>query len=166
MWPGVLFFLRFMGNQCQSTCTPVCYFTFYHLHSNAIFRCMKFYATMIWIFFIIYSVRRPFQDYFSSYETGQSVGGAKTEEPRENSPGTPSSRTLFVSHVTHVSAVDHFCMPHRERKIILCFLVHDSIFVLIYQLNFYYLYVSFGLITMRDIAFLAEASLLRKAQII
>ena len=25
----------------------------------------------------------PFQDYFSSYETGQSVGVAKTEEPRE-----------------------------------------------------------------------------------
>ena len=31
------------------------------------------------IFF--YSVLRPFQDYFSSYETGQSVGGAKTGEP-------------------------------------------------------------------------------------
>ena len=29
------------------------------------------------------SVLRPFQDYFSSYETGQSVGGAKTGEPRE-----------------------------------------------------------------------------------
>ena len=29
------------------------------------------------------SVLRPSQDYFSSYETDQSVGGAKTEEPRE-----------------------------------------------------------------------------------
>ena len=29
------------------------------------------------------SVLRPFQDYFSLNETGQSVGGAKTGEPRE-----------------------------------------------------------------------------------
>ena len=31
--------------------------------------------------FFFNSVLRPFQDYFSSYETGQSVGGAKTGEP-------------------------------------------------------------------------------------
>ena len=31
-----------------------------------------------------YSVFRPFQDHFSSFETGQSVGGAKTGEPPEN----------------------------------------------------------------------------------
>ena len=31
---------------------------------------------------------RPFQNYFSSYETGQSVGGAKTGEPREKTPDT------------------------------------------------------------------------------
>ena len=30
---------------------------------------------------IFNSVLRPFEDYFSSYETGQSVGGAKTGEP-------------------------------------------------------------------------------------
>ena len=47
-----------------------------------------------------YSVLRPFQDYFSSYETGQSVGGGKTGEPREKPPGTPTSRTWLVSHVT------------------------------------------------------------------
>ena len=35
------------------------------------------------IFFFFYSVLRPFQDNFSSYETGQSVGGVKTGEPRE-----------------------------------------------------------------------------------
>ena len=40
-----------------------------------------------------YSVLHPFQDYFSSYETGQSAGGAKTGEPREKIPGTPTSRT-------------------------------------------------------------------------
>ena len=39
------------------------------------------------------SVLRPFQDYFSSYETGESVGGVKTGEPREKPPGTPASRT-------------------------------------------------------------------------
>ena len=144
-----LSFLRFIGNQCQSTCTPVCYFTFYHLHSNAIFRCMKFNATMIWTFFF-------FQDYFSSHETGQSVGWAKTQEPRENSPGTPSSRTWRVSHVHHVSALDHFCMTHRGRKIILCFWVRDSVFVLIYRLDFYFLHVSFRLVKQCvDIAFLS-----------
>ena len=50
-------------------------------------------------FFFFNSVLRPFQDYFSSYETGQSVGGAKTGEPREKTPGTPASRTWLVSHV-------------------------------------------------------------------
>ena len=51
------------------------------------------------IFFFFDSVLRPFQDFFSSYETGQSVGGAKTGEPREKPPGTPASRTWLVSHV-------------------------------------------------------------------
>ena len=50
-------------------------------------------------FFFLNSVLRPFQDYFSLYETGQSVGGTKTGEPREKPPGTPASRTWLVSHV-------------------------------------------------------------------
>ena len=50
-------------------------------------------------YFFFNSVLCPFQDYFSSYETGQSVGGAKTGEPREKPPGTPASRTWLVSHV-------------------------------------------------------------------
>ena len=37
------------------------------------------------------SVLRPFQDYFSSHETDQSVGRAKTGEPREKPPDTPAS---------------------------------------------------------------------------
>ena len=53
-------------------------------------------------FFFFNSVLRPFQDYFSSYETGQSVGGAKTGEPREKPPDTPASRTWLVSHVARV----------------------------------------------------------------
>ena len=48
-----------------------------------------------------YSVLRPFQDYFRSYETGQSVGGAKTGEPREKPPDTPA-RTWLVSHVARL----------------------------------------------------------------
>ena len=45
------------------------------------------------------SVLRPFQYYFRSYETNQSVGGAKTGEPREKTPDTSASRTWLVSHV-------------------------------------------------------------------
>ena len=47
------------------------------------------------------SVLRPFQDYFSSYEAGHSVGGAKTGEFREKktTPDTPASRTWLVSHI-------------------------------------------------------------------
>ena len=54
---------------------------------------------LLFFFLLFYSVLRPFQDYFSSYETGQSVGGAKTGEPREKPPDTPASRTWLVSHV-------------------------------------------------------------------
>ena len=49
--------------------------------------------------YIFNSVLRPFQDYFSSYETGQSVGGQKREIPEEKTPGTPASRSWLVSHV-------------------------------------------------------------------
>ena len=59
-------------------------------------------ATFFFVFFFLlffYSVLRPFQDYFSSYETGQSVGGAKTGVPREKTPYTSASRTWLVSHV-------------------------------------------------------------------
>ena len=35
-------------------------------------------------FVISNSILRPFQDYFSSYETGQSVGGRKRENPEKN----------------------------------------------------------------------------------
>ena len=55
-------------------------------------------ALMLLFLFYYYSVLRPFQDYFSSNETGQSVGGAKTGEPREKPPDTPASRTN-LSHM-------------------------------------------------------------------
>ena len=44
------------------------------------------------------SVLHPIQDYFRLYETGHSVGGGKSEEPREKPPGTSASRTWLVSH--------------------------------------------------------------------
>ena len=64
---------------------------------------MKVFFFFFFFFFFCFcfseTVKRPFQDYFSSYETGQSIGGVKTGEPREKPPGTPASRTWLVSHV-------------------------------------------------------------------
>ena len=56
-------------------------------------------VSLLLLFFFFNSVLRPFQNYFSSYETDQSVGGTKTGEPREKTPDTPASRTWLVSHV-------------------------------------------------------------------
>ena len=44
------------------------------------------------------SVLRPFQDYFSSYETGQSVGGRKRENPEKNHLAHPQTE-LGLSHM-------------------------------------------------------------------
>ena len=63
------------------------------------FGSVNIYEVFHFYIFFFNSVLRPFQDYFSSYETGQSVGGAKTGEPREKPPDTPASRTWLVSHV-------------------------------------------------------------------
>ena len=53
---------------------------------------------------MFYSVLRPFQDYFSLYEMGQSVGGAKTGEPREKHLAHPQA-ALGLSHMWPVWAV-------------------------------------------------------------
>ena len=58
---------------------------------------MSFRQYTLHIFF--YSVLHTFQDYFNSYDTGQSVGGAKTRDSQEKTPGTPASGTWLVSHV-------------------------------------------------------------------
>ena len=65
------------------------------------YKALLFFGILFSFFFFFFfnSVLRAFQDYFSSYETGQSVGGAKTGEPREKPPDTPASRTWLVSHV-------------------------------------------------------------------
>ena len=49
------------------------------------------------IHFFFNSVR-PFQDYFSSYETGQSVGGRKRENPEKNHLAHPQAE-LGLSHM-------------------------------------------------------------------
>ena len=41
--------------------------------------------------FFLNSVPRPFQDYFSSYEMGQSVGGRKRENPEKNHLAHPQA---------------------------------------------------------------------------
>ena len=46
------------------------------------------------LFFFFDSVLRPFQDYYSSYETGQSEGWAKTGEPREKNTWHTSKQNL------------------------------------------------------------------------
>ena len=50
------------------------------------------YMSVYYYYFFFYSVLRPFKDYFNSYETDKSVGGAKAVDLREKS-GTPTSRT-------------------------------------------------------------------------
>ena len=52
------------------------------------------------IFFLYFfiSVLRPFQDYCSSYETAQSVGGRKWENPEKNYLANPQAE-LGLSHM-------------------------------------------------------------------
>ena len=53
---------------------------------------------VFFICFFLNSVLRPFQDYFSSYETGQSVGGRKRENPEKNHLAHPQAE-LGLSHM-------------------------------------------------------------------
>ena len=72
------------------------------------------------VFFSIYffnSVLRPFQSYFRSYETGQSVGVAKTGKPREKTPDTPASRTWLISHVARGGSNPHQTQRRNDRVI-------------------------------------------------
>ena len=72
-------------------------------------------------YYYYYSVLRPFQDYFSSYETGQSLGVAKTGEPREKPPGTPASRTWLVSHVARAGLE-----PTPDTAVRICYLSSEN----------------------------------------
>ena len=59
------------------------------------------YGFILFIYFFIYfyfnSVLRPFQENFSSYETGESVGGRKRENPENNHLEHPQA-DLGLSH--------------------------------------------------------------------
>ena len=50
------------------------------------------------------TVLHPFQDYFSSYETGQSIGGRKRENPEKNNLAHPQAE-LGLSHMWPVQAL-------------------------------------------------------------
>ena len=52
-----------------------------------------------------YSVLRPFQDYFSSYETGQSVGWLKRENPSKNHLAHPQAEH-GLSHMWPVRGLE------------------------------------------------------------
>ena len=49
------------------------------------------------VVFFLNSVLLPFQDYFSSYETGQSVGGRKRENPEKNHLAHPQAEYMHCS---------------------------------------------------------------------
>ena len=57
-----------------------------------------FFFVFFFVVFFFNSGLRPFQDYFSSYETGQSEGGAKTGEPEKNHLTHPQAE-LGLSHM-------------------------------------------------------------------
>ena len=63
------------------------------------------------LFFFFNSVLRPFQDYFSSYETGQSVGGRKREDPEKNHLAHPQAE-LGLSHMWPVRGSN----PHQTQR--------------------------------------------------
>ena len=58
------------------------------------FKSDRLFFVVVFIFSLT-SLSRLFQ----LIETGQSVGGAKTGEPREKPPDTPAIRAWLVSHV-------------------------------------------------------------------
>ena len=69
--------------------------------------------TVFFVFFFCFffnSVLRPFQDYFSSYETGQSVGGRKRENPEKNHLAHPQAE-LGLSHMWPVRGSN----PHQTQ---------------------------------------------------
>ena len=60
---------------------------------------------------IFYSVFCPFQDYFSSYETGQSVGGRKRDNPEKHHLAHPQAE-LGLSHMWSVRGSN----PHQTQR--------------------------------------------------
>ena len=66
--------------------------------SRSFFFFFFFFFVFCFFFFLFNSVLRPFQDYFSLYETGQSIGGRKRENPEKNHLAHPQAE-LGLSHM-------------------------------------------------------------------
>ena len=66
-------------------------------------------ATALILFYFYYSVLRPSQDYFNSYETA--VGGRKRENPKKNHPAHPQAE-LGLSHMWPVRGSN----PHQTQR--------------------------------------------------
>ena len=64
----------------------------------------------IYVFCFFNSVLGPFQDYFSSYETGQSVGGQKRENTEKKHLAHPQAE-LGLSHMWPVRGSN----PHQTQ---------------------------------------------------
>ena len=61
--------------------------------------------------FFFTSVLRPFQDYFSSYEMVQSVGGGKRDNPQKNHLTHPQAE-LGLSHMWPMRGLN----PHQSQR--------------------------------------------------
>ena len=76
------------------------------------------------------SVLRPFQDHFSSYETGHSVSWAKKGEPREKPWGASGSK-VGLSHILPSAGREH--TRHSGEMILTQYtykrLIHCSVFI-------------------------------------
>ena len=58
----------------------------------------RVFFVLLFFLFFFNSVLRLFQDYFSSCETGQSIGGRKREDPKKNHLAHPQEE-LGLSHM-------------------------------------------------------------------
>ena len=65
----------------------------------------------VFFFFLFNSVLRPFQDYLNSYETCQSVGGRKRENPAKIHQAHPQAE-LGLSHMCPVRGSN----PHQTQQ--------------------------------------------------
>ena len=70
-------------------------------------------------YLFFYSVLRPFQDYFSSCESGQSVGGRKREHPEKNHLAHPQAE-LGLSHVWPLRGSNPFIQYREDPVCRLC----------------------------------------------
>ena len=82
-------------NLCHAEIKDFSIFISIHLTRLCSHKIFRIRHCSVFFFFFLNSVLRPFQDYFSSYETGQSVGGRKWENPEKNHLAHPQAE-LFM----------------------------------------------------------------------